>query len=154
MIKPLFSKLLPSDRKSQPPTLLVISTHTIARVFFVDKYDIHELHPLHTENTDYAYSDKEWFSYINTASDAGRWTITWFHEKNKMHYDHVFAKFMVKEIQKLDKKYQAKKIIIYAPKDLKKILIEFSPKAYADKLTIIMGNRIKIWFPKLFELIK
>ncbi len=71
-----------------------------------------------------------------------------------MHYDHVFAKFMVQEIQKLDKKEKTENIIIYVPKDLKKVLMESFPKADAKKIQIHMGNHIQISFPKLFDLVK
>lgn len=154
MFTSLFKKTLPSSRQSMPKTIFVISAHNIARIFLADKYEIQELTPLHTEATDYEYSDKEWFNYVNSGSGSDIWTIAWFHEKNKTHYDHVFADFISKEILKIDKEYQAKRIIIYAPKDLKEILIGSFPKAYSAKLTINIGNHIKASSSKLFELLK
>lgn len=153
MLKSIVSKKLPNGRKFKPKTILVISAHTIARVCIIEKDNIQELKPLHTEATEYNYTDKEWFSYTHNGARTG-WTITWFKEKNKMHYDNVFASFLVKEIKKLDKEQQAESIIIYAPEDLKKILTESFPKTYAKKLQIHMGNHIKISFPKLFDLLK
>ena len=61
---------------------------------------------------------------------------------------------MVKEIEKLYQDQKAENIIIYVPKDLKKILTEGFPKAYAKKLEIHIGDHIQISFPKLFELLK
>ena len=71
-----------------------------------------------------------------------------------MHYDHVFVKFMVKEIEKLYQDQKAENIIMYVPKDLKEIVTEEFPKAYAKKLEIHMGDYIQISFPKLFDLLK
>ena len=59
MFKPLHSKKLPRTRSPQPKTIFIISAHDIARLFVVEQYDLHELSPLHTEATDYNYSDKE-----------------------------------------------------------------------------------------------
>ena len=59
MFKSIASKKLPNGRKFKPKTILIISAHTIARVFIIDRDDIHELKPLHTEATEYEYSDKE-----------------------------------------------------------------------------------------------
>ena len=70
MFTPIISKELPSSRKSMPKTILLISTHDIARIFIVEKYDIHELAPLHTEDTEYKYSDKEGFSYVSNGSGS------------------------------------------------------------------------------------
>ena len=61
---------------------------------------------------------------------------------------------MVKEIEKLDKKIQAEKIIIYTPKDLKEVLMKIFPKSYSDKLDIKIGNHIKVTPKKLFDLLK
>lgn len=59
MLTPVFTKLLPSARKSSPRTILIISSHAIARAFLVEGYEISELVPLHTDKTDYEYTDKE-----------------------------------------------------------------------------------------------
>ena len=70
-----------------------------------------------------------------------------------MHNDHVFAKYLAEEIKKFDRQYQAYHIIIYAPKDLTKLLVEAFPKSYVDKLAIYVGDYIKISTPKLLTLI-
>lgn len=59
MFKPLFSTKLPDAQKPHPKTIFIISAHTIARVFIIDDHDIHELSPIHTEDTEYKYTDKE-----------------------------------------------------------------------------------------------
>jgi hypothetical protein len=61
---------------------------------------------------------------------------------------------MVQEIDKIDREYNAEKIVLYVPKRLKEPLIELFPKAYGERLHIKTGNHIRIAFPKLFTLLK
>lgn len=71
-----------------------------------------------------------------------------------MHYDNVFAHFMVEEIGKIDREYHAEQIVLYVPKRLKEPLTELFPKAYEERLHIKTGNHIRIAFPRLFTLLE
>lgn len=154
MIKTADTKKIPTIGIPKKKTILVLSAHTIARVFKIDKDDIEELSPIHTDETEFKYSDKEGFSYAHTAFNTGIWTTTGYKEKNKTHYNNVFTSFLAKEIVNIDKWYTAEQIMIYAPKDMKEIIKKHFPQTYEKKLKIMIGDHIKISYPKLFDLLK
>ena len=120
MLKTISTKKLPSEREGRPKTLIIISGKSIARAFITEKDEIQEFAPIHSEETEYKYTDKEGFSYINSGSNTGIGTTTGYKGKNTEHYTHVYATFLMKEIIKLDQQYQPEHIRIYIPKRLKK----------------------------------
>ena len=117
----------------------------------MEEHSLHELASLHTSDIDYQYSDNEWFSY---SSGKGGWTIPGFSEKNDIHSDRVFAKFLAEEIEKLVDSLKPADAIIYMPANLQKPFNESASKKLSDTVSIKAGNYVKSTIPDVFTVLE
>ena len=152
MFKFLFQNKLPDERENQEKIIFVISSSNLARIFIVENRDINELTPLSIDKIDNKDKEKEWFTFTNNSSSVA--TNVWFKETKKTHDDSIFVKLVIEEIQRIDQKYQAHKIIIHSPEGFNRLYSEGFSNIHEDKVIVHVGNHINISFPKIFDLLK
>lgn len=111
---------------------------------------LHELASLHSSDMDYQYSDNEWFSY---SAGKGGWTIPGHAEKDTMHADRTFAKFLAEKIQHLTDSHKPVSVIVYMPANLQKFFAESASKKLIDTVDIKVGNHVKSTIPDVFALL-
>jgi len=141
MTKPLRKLQIPEKYPQfQEKVLLLCLTHRSAKVYIAEGSSISEFDEIHTELTDYAYTDKEGFSVSRQAGNRG--VRPGADQHNKEHYERVFLNYLAEEITKMETASPFAKIIIFAPVDLKNITKEKLPHALGEKTEVIAGNLV------------
>lgn len=124
-------------RKFREKTLIFSFGHYLALPFYVHGREMAELPLIHTEDTDFKYSDREGFSHPGMGgggSDPGT------EKHNKEHYEHVFVNYFLQKLGHLEKEYEFGSVIVVLPDYMKHVVREKWPKHLVDKTEFIGGN--------------
>jgi len=127
-------------------TLVICMAHQFAKAYRLHLREMEELEDIRTEDTEYSYTDKEGFSFIQTAPAAanrtGQGTVPGSFENDKDHYMKVFLNFFAKELTRLFEAGNYDRIVIFVPDDMKHITEE-KLRYLSDRVEFIYGNFTK-----------
>jgi hypothetical protein len=130
------SKLTPYSEK----TLIIIADHQQAYPILIRDRIITSFPRIHTDDTDYTYTDKEGFSYSYSKSG----TVPGHQEKDHRHYERVFLNYLITQIKQLDQAHQPAKLLIIVPESLVHLTEQKLPGHLSQKASIHLGNLVKM----------
>lgn len=147
-------------------TLLIAMNHDRAKTYSVDGNHLTIMGEIHTEDTEYEYTDNESQKHIsgpsggafaskgNFPKTGGETTNPGSEPHNKEHYLAVFLNYFTKEVQKIMKLENFARLIIFAPANIHKLLNEKLSPHLQKKANIIPANLYKHHPFDLIERIK
>lgn len=122
--------------KFRHKTLIFCFGHNLARPFYVHGREMEEMEMIHTEDTEYEYSDKEGFNHAGPGGGSSPGAD----KHNREHYDHVFLNYFLEQLNDIEKKYDFDQIVTLQPVDMKGLNKEKWPKHLLPKTEFIAGN--------------